>query len=593
MSSPDWPSSFPGADVLLVVPPFAPTYQPSLACHLLQACARERGFDVTVVYGNLLFASIVGQRAYARMLDERIYLEQVFAPAAFGAAAGRREAPELADGIRAAEPWLARMGEIMRAIGPAVVGLTCSFEQISSSAAVLKRCKAIDPGIVTIVGGANCEGEMAEGMLSLRACIDYVAAGESEETFPRFLERLRADGRYPARIIEGTPCSALDRLPQPDYGEYFDQYALYLGDEPPPDAEQAVPYESSRGCWWGQKHHCTFCGLNGMSMAFRQKAPDVVVNDLKALLAAYPVTRVNFVDNIMPHGYYSTLLPRLADELPDSSTLFYEQKANITFEKARALKAAHVTAIQPGIESLSSHILRCMDKGTKAHQNIALLRYARLLGVRVSWNLLGGFPGDRAEDYEHLAELLPYVVHLEPPDTFSFVRFDRFSPYFDAPERYGITNLRPKPAYREIFPAWTDFEKLPYYFDGDYHCGAFDCPAVIDRIHELTTSWQERWKLSPKPTLAVVHLVGERYVLVDTRDWRSSPHLDLIDAEQAAVLLFGVRLEERDEHAWAIERNLLVELDGRLIPLATAPAGVMSQLAGDDVASSEVMQHAT
>jgi ribosomal peptide maturation radical SAM protein 1 len=333
-----------------------------------------------------------------------------------------------------------------------------------------------------------------------------------------------------------------------------------------------------------------------MGIAFRQKAPDVVVDDLRSLLDTYPVTRVNFVDNIMPNGFYSTLLPRLADELPPSSTLFYEQKSNITFKKARALKAAHVTAIQPGIESLNSHILRCMDKGAKAYQNVALLRYARLLGIRLSWNLLGGFPGDRPEDYEQMAELLPHIVHLEPPDSFSFVRFDRFSPYFDAPERYGIANLRPKPAYFEIFPTWTDHEKLAYYFDGDYHSGAFECPSVIDRIRELTDSWRQRWTLNPKPALAVVHLVGDRHVLVDTRDWGASPRFDLIDAEEAAVLLFGARLDERAEHDWAMERHLLVELDDRLIPLATAHPVVMAGLechaAGDDLPPREALEHA-
>lgn len=28
-------------------------------------------------------------------------------------------------------------------------------------------------------------------------------------------------------------------------------------------------YEASLGCWWGEKHHCTFCGLNGTTMKFR------------------------------------------------------------------------------------------------------------------------------------------------------------------------------------------------------------------------------------------------------------------------------------------------------------------------------------
>ena len=600
MDTEDWPSRFPSADVVLVVPPFAPTFQPSLACHILQACARERGLDVTVVYANLLFASIVGHGEYEQLLDRRVYLEHIFRHAAFGLPGEPDPAvaadSALLDGLRAAGPWLARVGEIIRSIHPVVVGATCSFEQITSTVALLNRCKAIDPHLVTIVGGANCEGDMAEGLLSLKARIDYVASGESEVTFPRFLQRIASDGRYPERILQGSPCLTLDSLPRPVYHEYFDQYDLYLGDQAPPSTTRAVPYESSRGCWWGEKHHCTFCGLNGMSMGFRQKTPDRVTDDLKSALAAYPVTRVNFVDNIMPSKYFSTLLPMLADELPPSTTLFYEQKANITFEKAAALKAARVTVIQPGIEALNSHILRCMDKGVKAYQNLALLRYARSLGIRVTWNLLAGFPGDRPEDYEQTAQLMPHIPHLEPPDGLGFVRFDRFSPYFDHPQRYGIRHLRPKRVYFEIFPPWTEHEKLAYYFDGEYESGAFECPSVIERLKQDTLEWRERWTLNPKPMLAVVHLAGDQYVVVDTRDRSTPPSFDLVDEATAAVLLHGAQPDDRDEHLWAIERGLLIELDDRLVPLATARPAVMTELSAatraSGVRASGVVQHA-
>jgi ribosomal peptide maturation radical SAM protein 1 len=579
VSTGDWPAAFPRSDVVLVIPPFAPTFQPSLACHLLQACARARGVDVTVVYGNLLFASMVGHRAYEDLLEKRLCLEHVFRHAAFGfrddGDAAVHATLGLSVAVDAAETWLLRLGEIVRAINPVIVGATCSFEQISSSVAVLNRCKAVNPRITTVIGGANCEGDMADGILSLGGQIDYVASGESEQTFPALVEGILRDGAYPERVVRGTPCTALDDLPRPQFDEYFAQYDVYLPEDDPARASRAVPYESSRGCWWGQKHHCTFCGLNGMSMGFREKTPERVVDDLKGLFHAYPVTRVNFVDNIMPSRYYSTLLPRLANELPPDATLFYEQKSNISFRKATALKAGHVTAIQPGIESLNSHILRCMDKGVKGYQNVALLRYARSLNLRVTWNLLAGFPGDRPEDYQEMADLLPHIVHLEPPDGLGFVRIDRFSPYFDHPERYGISNLRPKTTYFEIFPPSTEHDRLAYYFDGDYDCGAFRCPTVLETIREQTDSWRRRWSLNPKPMLAVVGLVAEQYVLVDTRQEDGPPRFDVIDDADAAVLVLGAPLEEREKHRWAIDRQLLFELDDRLIPLATAHPAIL------------------
>ena len=51
----------------------------------------------------------------------------------------------------------------------------------------------------------------------------------------------------------------LDKLPYPDYDDYVltqKQLNLVFPGDP------ALHIEGSRGCWWGQKHQCTFCGLN-------------------------------------------------------------------------------------------------------------------------------------------------------------------------------------------------------------------------------------------------------------------------------------------------------------------------------------------
>jgi ribosomal peptide maturation radical SAM protein 1 len=563
--------------VLLVVPPFAAIFQPSLACHLLQACARRREFDVSVVYGNLIFASMIGAGEYAKLAEQRLQLERIFQEAAFGRLAGEGDTPlkpELTKPRQMAAAWLDRMEGIIRSVAPKVVGCTCSFEQITSSVALLNRSKQADSGITTIIGGANCEAEMAEGIRSLGARIDVVASGESEESFPAFLEEVLRLGRQPERVIQGKPCMKLDALPTPEYGEYFEQYRFYLGGDSADPTRPAVPYESSRGCWWGEKHHCTFCGLNGTTMKFREKPADLVAREIAALPLRYPVTRINVVDNIMPHTYFSALLPRLKSLLPENVAVFYEQKANLSLQKMQALKDARVTSIQPGIESLNTHILECIDKGVTASQNLALLRFARSLGMDATWNLLAGFPGDRREDYEQLASLIPLISHLQPPDGLGFLRIDRFSPYFDHPERYGIRNLRPKPIYFEVFPPHTDFEKLAYYFDGDYQCGAFECREVLEAIAQQTGAWSKRWEYNPKPILSVVHLFEEQFLVTDTRG-EGAPEFHLIGRAQAQVALTGAETRDRRDLQWAFDKRLLVELDGRLVPLATAPPALL------------------
>jgi len=156
-------------------------------------------------------------------------------------------------------------------------------------------------------------------------------------------------------------------------------------------------------------------------------------------------------DNIMPHRFFQTLIPRLGQEVP-GLCMFYEQKANLSLEQVTALARAGVTVIQPGIEALSTDLLRRMDKGVTARQNIALLRHARAVGVEMNWNLLYGFPGDGVREYRHTLALLPCLRHRPPPTDVCRISIDRFSPYFFAPARYGIRSVRPMDSYAAILP---------------------------------------------------------------------------------------------------------------------------------------------
>jgi len=56
---------------------------------------------------------------------------------------------------------------------------------------------------------------------------------------------------------------------------------------------------------------------------------------------------------------------------------FYEVKANLTRVQVSALRAAGVTRIQPGIESLSDHVLKLIGKGTCGLRNVQLLKWCR------------------------------------------------------------------------------------------------------------------------------------------------------------------------------------------------------------------------
>src|SRR5262249_731797 len=154
-------------------------------------------------------------------------------------------------------------------------------------------------------------------------------------------------------------------LPVPDYGDFFRRFAETRFRHA---WQPGVFFESSRGCWWGERRHCTFCGLNGATMSYRSKSQARAVEELDALARAHPESPIAVVDNILDLGYFKEFLPALA--MRGGFDLFYETKSNLKKEQVRQLKAAGVATIQPGIESLSDEVLGLMRKGVSAAQNI-------------------------------------------------------------------------------------------------------------------------------------------------------------------------------------------------------------------------------
>jgi ribosomal peptide maturation radical SAM protein 1 len=597
----------PACDVLLIVPPFAPLYGPSLAAHLLQAGARRAGARVAVLYASLHLAGRLGTPRYEAIRQAPFFAlagERVFARAAYGGPAlGRNHArmhqprtmvgprgrigldgaalgcPPVA-ALREAEAvaaaWCGELAAAIAAAAPRIVGATTAFEQTSAAVALLDRVKRLAPRTLTVLGGPNCEGEMAAGIRSLGAGVDHVFSGESDETFPAFV-RAALDGGPPAEpIVTGAPCHALDALATPVFDEYFAQVEAFLPPEGRP-ARTWLPYETSRGCWWGQRHQCTFCGLNGLGIGFREKSPARVVEELRALVARHGTRNVFMMDNIMPHGYFDALLPRLAAELPGLH-VFYEQKANLTLDKVRRLHAAGVREVQPGIESLSTAMLRRMDKGVHAWQNVALLRYARAVGVKLHWSLLWGFPGERLDEFEETAALLPLLRHLPPPGGFNHLSIDRFSPYFDRPGAYGIADVRPFATYADVFPPHADVGRLAYHFTGDYRTPLYDAPGLLARIYAECAGWKAAWRAAAPPVLHVRALGGGRFELADTRGLDGAEPARALGPRQARAALVAGAFAPGAGDDWMIGRGVVARLDGRWVPLATAEPALLAAL---------------
>lgn len=384
---------------------------------------------------------------------------------------------------------------------PRVIGFTTTYNQNVPSLALAKRLKARRPDVAILFGGANCEGPMGAALKRAFPFIDIVVRGEAEEVLPPLLRELLA-GESPTprpglclQLADGTPSVTepvaprvrMDDVPPPNFDEFFEKL------ENSPARAEVGPqvrllYESARGCWWGAKHHCTFCGLNGASMTFRSKSGDRVVSEILALASRHQNLNFQVVDNIIDLEHITSVMPRFR-ALGVDLRIFYETKSNLSKRQLATLAAAGVDQIQPGIESMSDPILTLMRKGVTAFQNVRLLKWCAELRISVFWNMIYGFPGEPPEEYARMAKDLRSLVHLEPPNL-TRLAIDRFSPYHTSPEKLGIALSGPSRHYALIYDlSPADIADLAYSFEYR-HLDGRDPESYIGPLRERVATWR-------------------------------------------------------------------------------------------------------
>lgn len=411
---------------------------------------------------------------------------------------------------------------------PDLVGFSTTFQQNAASLALAARIKQLRPEVITVFGGGNCDGSMGAAIHRNFPAVDYVVRGEGEIVFPQLLTAIEnaepvdgigglcwrgADGSV--ANPEATAIVPPARIPMPDFDDWF---AVFNASPLRSSLQPILVLESARGCWWGAAHQCTFCGLNGSFIQFRSKSPERVVAEITHMVERHHVLDIGMVDNIIDNTFYQSVLPRLA-ELDWDLRIYYEVKSNLKKEHVAALRHGHVAGIQPGIESLSSTVLKLMDKGVSGWRNVRTLRDCESAHLTTSWNWLVGFPGETDEDYWPVIEQLPALAHLQPPGSGpTRIYLERFSPYFDRPE-LGFANRTAKRSYHHVYDLPdAELNQLVYLFDCD--AAGIDGP-VLHSLGDALKTWRGHY-----PHSSLTYMVdGDGVHIRDRRaGWPSRDH---------------------------------------------------------------------
>jgi ribosomal peptide maturation radical SAM protein 1 len=362
---------------------------------------------------------------------------------------------------------------------PAIVGLTTSCNQLLPALWLARVIKRGLPATTVVLGGAACTEPMGQRILEAYAQVDHVVSGYGEQPLLA-LSRGEVMGQ---RLISSQQALAWEHTPLPDYSTFLSE-AEQCGHE----LRLVLTFRSSRGCWWGQKQHCNFCGLNGNQLKFEAKSSERVVQEIRTLWERHG-RNLLATDAILSRDHLKHVLPELA-RWESRPRVFYEMKTNMTQAEVIALARAGVLG-QLGVESLSSRLLRLLRKGVTAICNLAVLKWCRERRVAVVWNQLCGIPGEQSQDYEAQISLMRQIPQLPPPKRANPISIDRFSPYFNDFRGHGWPAIEPRPEYRFLHPQLDQpaLRDIAYHFQGVD--GGLPMP-YLARFEAAVEQWQQR-----------------------------------------------------------------------------------------------------
>jgi ribosomal peptide maturation radical SAM protein 1 len=462
-----------------------------------------------------------------------------------------------------------------------IVGLSSMFHQNMACFALARKIKDLNPDAITVMGGANCEAPMGPAIVRNIDQIDFAFSGPGLKSFPAFVQKcldrqledassisgVYAAPRYelayaqievdPPLALRGRASSQQDIDRQTasgavlvleptlatqrhgTHGEELDiNVKIPLDYEPFLNAlEQSFPnqavepvltFETSRGCWWGEKAHCTFCGLNDLTIKSRTMQPEYAIEFFNALFQYAPrCSRFLCVDNILPKRFLKEVLPHL--NTPPNVTMLYEAKSDLDEEGLQIIARAGLRIIQPGIEALSNRALKLMQKGATVFVNLRLLKSCLLYEVYPAWNILIGTPGEDEQIYAKYVRDIPLLVHLPPPTGVWPVEFHRFSPNFENAAALGL-DLHPREFCELTYPFEEEVLKdLVWNFE-DRNTNALHFIYVakwLGKIREQLTRWLARWDGSrddlPHPYLYVEQR-DAGHIVYDTRSGEVIEH---------------------------------------------------------------------
>jgi len=535
----------------LIAAPWPLYNRPSLQLGVLKSYLRQQFPTVRIQAHHLYLplAASIGYDTY-QAISERTWLaESVYAAVLFPEHFGRID--NLFRRQAAKQPCLRRsdLGELCTRVqqrtdelvndidwgANAVAGFSVSLCQFSATLYMLQRIKQINPAVACVVGGSTFSGVPPEPVFEMVAGIDLIVSGEGELPLAhlvRFhlLEGMPLSALPPLNGIHSrhalsqpprqgfTQLTSLDRLPPPDFDDYFDRLTRL-----PPERRffASLPLEISRGCWWQRSQRagesgCAFCNLNLQWSGYRQKSAGRALKEIDRLTSRYQTLSIAFADNVLPVKQSAAFFESLGT-LKKDLRLFGEVRPTTAPGVLERMRAAGMQEVQIGIEALSTRLLQRLAKGSSAIDNLAIMKNCEELGIKNVSNLILMFPGSSIQEVEETLYTLEFAQPFRPLKPVEFW-LGMGSPLWQRPQQAGIRAVRNHRNWAYLFPE-PIASKFPFIFLS-YRADRRLQRRLWQPVRAALKKWEYSWRqlhTGTEFTPALSYRDGREFLLIRQR----------------------------------------------------------------------------
>jgi hypothetical protein len=340
----------------------------------------------------------------------------------------------------------------LRKAGVSTVGISVCFPgQLQPAYAFAHILRRAMPGVHLTCGGPGMTQMLIRlsGKRLARALgpFDTAVVYEGEEPL---LGLVRALGRktplrevpnvvhrdplHGARFTPGHGMMDLRDLPAPDFeGLPLDRYF---------SPELMLPYDPTRGCYWGK---CTFChyGLAEVGTAkYRERDLASMVSHLRALSRRHHTKRFYFSqDSVAPKTLLKLSHALIEAELDLRWATDLKPEKYLTAERAKVLRDAGAIACALGVESADPRVLDLIDKGAPIEAVSDVITHLADAGVAAEAMCFTDFPTETAREANRTLAFLR--DHEERLGVFIVGEFGltHGALVAQAPEKFGIDEV--------------------------------------------------------------------------------------------------------------------------------------------------------